>query len=417
MSFISFISFLSAFIVLIFSIKRTVDKYSPLRVFWFIWLIAIGMADLKLSYYQHPWSVYSWIILLLGPLSFSLAIIIVNIIKLNAVPPAVSKVRNTFQSLTIDARTLCSVTIILFALYVFSYLLNATLSGYIPMFAFAPGVTRTQWGIFGVGLFIHSAPVILYLVVQYFLFANRKWQYNSIFIFIFLVTFGSYLLLLQRYNLALWAIMSFVMAYYATKKIKLRNMAFVSAIIGLALIIINNARFTRHIENYLFLTSRMKFPIRYALFTEPYMYLVMGLENFTRAVDKLDHFTLGYFSINPLLSITGLKHSLIQYFTIDETPYLISGYNTFPFHWYYYYDFGIVGVLGGSFLLGLIIAVTYWKMHENPTYVSVSMYAICVFVMMMSFYLNPLTMLNFIYVIIITFITQSYINRPQHDYK
>jgi oligosaccharide repeat unit polymerase len=413
MSFISFISFLTAFIVLMISFNRTADKFSPLRIFWFVWLIAIGMADLKLSYYQHMWSIYSWVILLLGPVSFSLAIIIVNILKLNAGHLDVSRVRKTFEPHTIDVRSLCNVTIILFILYVFSYILNATLSGYIPMFAYAPGVIRTQWGIFGVGLFIHSAPVILYLVIQYFLLAKRKWQYNSIFIFVFIVTFGTYLLLLQRYNLALWAIMSFVMAYYATKKIKLRNMAFVGGIIGLALIIINNARFTRHIENYLFLTSRMKFPMKYAIFTEPYMYLVMGLENFSRAVDKLDYHTVGYFSLNPLLAISGLKHSLIQYFGINETPYLISGYNTYPFHWYYYYDFGIIGVFIGSFILGLLIAIAYWKMYEKPTYVTVSIYAICVFIMMMSFYLNPLTMLNFIYVIIVTFITQSYIRQAR----
>jgi oligosaccharide repeat unit polymerase len=413
MSIISITFFSIAFIIFLSCMNRKSDKFSPIRVFTLIWSIAIGMTDLKFSSFQHEWSLYSWLMLLLGPLSFLLGVFAIDVIRIKSSALAISLIRVKFKMMYINDKPLIIATTFLFIIYSLSFILNSILSGYIPMFEYAPGVTRTQWGVFGIGLFIHTAPVILYLAMQYFLLAKKNSKKNIYFGFIFLITFGSYILLLQRYNLALWLIMSLVLMYYSSEKIKLRNVVLTGGIMVAAINIIQTARFARHIENFLYLTSRMKFPIRYAIFTEPYMYLTMGLENFCRAVDNLTYHSFGFFSLNPILAFSGLKHSLITYFGIEEMPYLISGYNTYPFHWYYYYDFGVVGVFLAPLLLGMIISSIYWNMRTNPTYLSISTYAICVFFMIMSFYLNPLTMLNFVYVIILVFITQLYIEKKQ----
>ena len=77
----------------------------------------------------------------------------------------------------------------------------------------------------------------------------------------------------------------------------------------------------------------MKFNFKYAVFTEPYMYVSMNLENFTRAVGKLDNYTFGYYSFNFLTSLSGIRKSLADYLALNHFPYLNSNYNTYSMFW------------------------------------------------------------------------------------
>jgi hypothetical protein len=126
------------------------------------------------------------------------------------------------------------------------------------------------------------------------------------------------------------------------------------------------------------------------------MYITMNLENFARAVDKLDHHMYGYFLLDPLLALVGLKHWLAEYFSIERLPYLISGYNTFAFHWWYYYDFGVLGVAILPFLTGMVTAYLYGRLRTRPEPLTMVMYASCVLLMVISYFMNPLNRLDFV---------------------
>jgi oligosaccharide repeat unit polymerase len=78
---------------------------------------------------------------------------------------------------------------------------------------------------------------------------------------------------------------------------------------------------------------------------------------------------------------------------------LTSGYNTFPFFFYYLQDFGILGVTLFPFGLGVASWVIYHRMRTMPTLNAIALYAFCFYAMVISFFTNPLTMLNFAFVV------------------
>lgn len=402
-----YLFFFNALFILIYSFGQKRDIFSPAILFSLIWSLVLGLAELKLSNLQHEWSAYAWLLMLLGPISFLLGVFFLNsCLSFNS-----SKINfdRQLSSNNIPETRIFSITLIYFVIYLLCYILNALIKGFIPFFAFAPGVVRTNWGIFGIGMIIHAAPIILFLATEYWVICNKTTRYFIAMTFIFLITFVSYLLLLQRYNIMLWACMSLVFIYYSKRRLFPKVFIVGSIILIGTMLFINTFRFVRHIESYVYLTSKMHYSVKYAAYTEPYMYIVMGLENCARGFDRLDHFAWGYFSLNPILTLTGTRRVIGSLFQIEEMPFLISGYNTYPFHWYYYYDFGIVGVVFLSMVLGGCMAYVYHKLLIHSNFTILSLYSICVFVMLMSFYLNPLTMLNFIFVIAVTLISQRYI--------
>jgi oligosaccharide repeat unit polymerase len=155
----------------------------------------------------------------------------------------------------------------------------------------------------------------------------------------------------------------------------------------------------------------MKFGVKYAFLTEPYMYIVMNLENFSNAVARTSNYSYGYFSFNFVLSLTGLKHISKEYFQLVDFPFLNSSYNTYTQFFDFYRDFGIVGLSILSFTLAFISSNLYYRMLKRPNFNSIAIYAIFVFVMMFSFFLNSLGLLHFVFNIVIIYLVTSQIDR------
>jgi len=99
-----------------------------------------------------------------------------------------------------------------------------------------------------------------------------------------MITFSSYFCLLQRFDLILWFIISMVYISYATKKINIKKITITILFLVLTIYSIQLIRVSKYVVNYLFYISKMKFGVKYAFLTEPYMYIVMNLENFSNAV-------------------------------------------------------------------------------------------------------------------------------------
>ena len=139
----------------------------------------------------------------------------------------------------------------------------------------------------------------------------------------------------------------------------------------------------------------MKFPKEYAFFTEPYMYFVMNLENFARAVHQLDYHTYGYYTFDFITAMTGLKYWVYNYFNMNRLPYLISNYNTYSAFWSFYYDFGVIGLALIPLVLGLGTGLLYYRMRSGPSIKNVTAYGVMVFVILISFFVFPLSFLWF----------------------
>ena len=89
---------------------------------------------------------------------------------------------------------------------------------------------------------------------------------------------------------------------------------------------------------------------------------------------------------------------MIDYFGIIDTPFLVSGYNTYTIFFNFYRDFGVVGISFIPLIYGFLVGGIYHLFRSNPTIERFSLYGISVFMMFLSFFINPLGYLWFLYI-------------------
>ncbi|MCL5027586.1 MAG: oligosaccharide repeat unit polymerase [Bacteroidetes bacterium] len=415
---ISFICFLILAIVIISFFFKNADIFSPSRVFIAIWAFAIGLADLKFSRFQHPWSSYGWMTLLISIASFLLGSFAVYVSYYKKKLLSVQEIRVIISNSKLDKKKFFLLILLLFSAYIISYTVVILIVGFVPLLSNHPSELRTQMDVFGFGLIVHSSTSIMYFVLLYLLLIKQDYSKKIILTIIFLITFATYFALLQRYDLIFWLIISLVFYYYF-RKINFKTVLFFS--VGLTSIIyaIQNIRMSKYFTGYIYIFSKMKFSPKYAVFTEPYMYVVMNLENFTKAVTKVMNYTYGYYTFNFVLSLSGLKHWIKDYANLNDTPFLNSGYNTYTMFWDFYRDFGLLGLTIISFGLGFLVSTQYYNFRINPTIHSLSLYAICVFLILFSFFINPIGQLHFFFntclIFIFTLIASQRNNRANYE--
>jgi|YelNatPaOPRAMG01_1025707.scaffolds.fasta_scaffold22915_3 oligosaccharide repeat unit polymerase len=416
MNSISLFCFLTIFLLFISLLAKDKDLFSPARLFIFIWALAIGLAELKFSRFQHQWSLYSWLILSLSISSFLLGIFSVYVIYYQKEILSFKTIRNSINQTTIDKKKFFNLIIFIFLAYMISYIVIFLIKGFIPILSSHPSESRVQLEVFGFGLLIHTSTSIMFFVVQYLILIRQDNFRKIILAFILLITFISYFGLLQRYDLIFWLIISLVFYFYS-RKIKFRNVLLF--LLGLVAIIyaIQNIRMSKYFSGYLYVFSKMKFSPKFALLTEPYMYIVMNLENFTNAVTRVATHTFGYYTFNFIFSLTGLKHWIHDYANLDDYPFLNSGFNTYTMFWDFYRDFGVLGLTVICFVLGFLISSLYYKFRTKPNLHTLSLYCIGVFVILFSFFINPIGQLHFVFntslIFLVTFLIQK--NKPSAD--
>ena len=380
-------------------LKKGADIISPARVFGFIWSIVLGLANLKLSKLQFPWTFSQWAYVLIGPLSFLIGIFIIYIMYIGSRLHSVSEIRQILGEQKVDHTKLFYLIVLAFILYLIGYIGVALAKGQVPMFSRNPSAARTDFLVFGIAMFIPNMTVILFFSLVYHLFTQQMSTKKGLLKIISFITIISYLFLLQRYQFILITVMAFTFLYYTSRYIRLKTM-FLFAILGILLFyLIATLRSGQIIQLALYKTSLMKFSFKYAIFTEPYMYVVMNVENFVNAVSRHDHFTYGAYTFDWLFALIQLKYPIKDYFALVDTPYTIGVFNTHTIFWTFYRDFGILGISLLPLICGLAVGSVYYSMRRNPTIGLVSSYSIIVFVMALSFFINPLGFLWFVYII------------------
>jgi len=411
MSIVSIICFAIAVAIIVSCLRGGADILSPARVFGFIWSIAIGLADLKLSRLQHEWSVLEWILLGIGVASFLLGISGANILNDGDRCLSLKERRLILRTRPIEDRALFRLILITFLVYAVSYSASVWITGFIPLLSRNPTIMRTRFTVFGIGLLNHAAPSILFFIVEYFLLVKNRRPQKIALGLVFLATTTSYFLLLQRFDFAVAAVLTFVFMYYSSEILRLRNVI----LIGLGFVgvsyAISSIRLVGHIANYAYLVSEMKFPIQYAFITEPYMYLVTNLENFVHAASRIDQFTFGYYTFDFITALTGLKHWVADYYQLVESPYMIAGYNTYTFLWPFYRDFGIPGLVLLPLAEGFIISWVYSAMKRDPSILRVAMYGTAVFVMLFSFFIHAPSLLHFVFNMLLIYLVNRSVMR------
>ena len=206
-----------------------------------------------------------------------------------------------------------------------------------------------------------------------------------------------YSLTLQRFQIMMTVLLCVVFLYYATHHLRFSNM--ILYFCGLIALFygVSTLRASTLFTYFVYVGSKMTIPRAYAFITEPYMYIVMNLENFARSIDRLDQFSLGYYTFDFVTALSGIKHWISDYFMLNETPYLISGYNTYTAFWTYYRDFGILGVfiigVGGGYGINSL----YYAFRKKPGLLYLMAYCIAICLMTFSFFNSQIGFLWFVY--------------------
>ncbi len=156
------------------AIRRDADALSPARVFGFMWALAIGLTELKLSGLQHTWTIGSWIRLLIGVSSFMLGILIGYVFNIGRPLLPLVTIRRTWTK-DIDERRLFISIALMFTLYIIAYLVITFIKGVRPpLFSAKPWIARREFTMFALGLFLHNVVVVAYFTVVYFLVAQSQ---------------------------------------------------------------------------------------------------------------------------------------------------------------------------------------------------------------------------------------------------
>ncbi len=394
MSVISFICLLAFLLILISAYIKKADLLSPGRVFILLWLFIIGLVELKFSRLQSEWDLFDWFMVLLALLTFLLGIYISYIINLDKPFHSVSKIRLRFRELEINESRLFTFIIIYFFLCLISFIIEWQIEGYIPLFTSKPDSARVMFGVYGLHYIVNSINVVLFLIIQYFIFVKSNYTKKTILVLVFILSLGNYILFVQRFGFFILLMMAFCLYYYSGKKIGVKTVTlFLILFFGLILGI-QSIRATQFFTSYVYVNSEMKFSPRYADFTIPYMYLSMNLENYVKYYSYIEKHSFGFFTFEYLIEASTIRKWFIDYYNFDKIRYYIGGYNTYPFFWTYYYDYGIAGLALIPFIIGFVFSEIYYYFRRNPNLVMLALISITFAVIVISFNSDALSRLD-----------------------
>jgi len=410
---VSILAFVVCFGIVLSGFRKNADPFSPGRVFGLIWGLSIGLADLKFSGFQHEWRTTSWILLLLAVVAFFVGTFAAYVVFLRRPLMPLRRIREVLGKEVIHESRLFWVTLASGIVYAVAYVLNYLAKGWLPIEAAARDMSRTEFNVTGLTFLIYLVPSVLYFVILYFVKvkgARAKKLLLGVFGLMILISF---LLFVSRFQIMMLAVVSFTFFFYATKHVRLRTAMI--ALFGAAgfFFWISSIRWSSFVAEFLYWSSRMKFPRDYAFLTEPYMYFVMNLENFARAVQKLEQFSYGYYTFDFITAIAGLKYWVYEYFNFERLPFLVSGYNTYTSFWLFYRDFGVIGLVAFPFLLGFGTALLYYRMRSMPSLRNVTAYGVMLFVITMSFFVFPLSFLWFEFNLLLIYVALRWTTIPR----
>ena len=200
---------------------------------------------------------------------------------------------------------------------------------------------------------------------------------------------------------------------FSVKKIKGRTVLIFASILVLMVIGIQSLRISQLVQAYIVIESKIKFPMKYAELAIPYMYLSMNLENFVKYYPQIHNHSYGFLSTEFIYHLLGAKYFIAEYFGFDKFKHHIGGYNTYPFFWPYYYDFGALGLAFIPFALGFIISEVYYFLHRNPGLTLLAIYSVAFSVIMVTFNSDPLTKTEMMLSYFIIILAQSFITGKQ----
>lgn len=379
---------LAAGYLYMYDYRRSGNMLHLRGLFSAFWVGGQGIACLKLSELQSDWSYMTWLCLLLAFMGFWVTFEVLS---------RQAGARGGFQPRPIrgqmDVKPVYQCIIAVTVISSLAFVFEVMKLKFIPLFVRGVPHAYSTFHVSGIHYFTVSCVLVPSLAVLYALLGGSRIKRRNILVVVMtVISLLIPLLVVSRFQL-IFAMMLALFTYGAFKK-RIEPVYILGLFVAaLPLYILLTVARSHDVEylNGIFEMKNRNMPI---FISQPYTYIANNYENFNCLVEALPSHTFGIRMLFPLWALTGLKFlfpylvSFPIYVTKTELTTVTMFYDAF-------YDFGIVGVLVFSCLLGFVAfhLVERLKKLRNP--IGYILYAQFAAYMVLSFFTtwfsNPTT--------------------------
>jgi len=353
------------------------------------WVGGQGLACLKLSHLQTDWHWQTWLCFALALLGFWLIFELLTRLY-GSGHDLYGRWRSYSGNPDPIFQLICILTVISLAAFSF----EAVVLGYVPLLLRGVPHAYSEFHLTGIHYFTVSCVLVPAMAVLYFHMARGRGQeITNVIVFIMTVIALSIpILCVSRFQFICAVVLAAFTYISLQKSFHPLYLVGLLAVMVPVYLILTVAR--SHNAAYLMGIFEMKLENMPVFIAQPYIYIANNYENFNCMVLKLPQYSLGMKGLYPLWALSGLKFVFPQlmnypiYIDKKELTTLTLFYDSF-------YDFGIIGVLLFSCVLGLVAYLLVVKLREMRNPMGYLLYAQIALYLMLSFFTtwfsNPTT--------------------------
>lgn len=349
-------------------------------LFSLFWVGGQGLACLKLSRLQGDWALKTWICLALAYVGFWVVFELLTHMY-GSGHDNYGRWRSFSGNPVPVFHMICALTVV----SVVCFVLEAVLLGYVPLFMRGVPHAYSEFHLTGIHYFTVSCVLVPSLAVLYFHMARGRGSEKKMLAVIIMAVISLLIpiLCVSRFQFILAMILAAFTYISLQKVVNPLYMVGLFVILVPVYLILTVAR--SHDVEYLNGIFEMKNTAMPIFVTQPYMYIANNYENFNCMVEVLPEYSMGLKGLFPLWALTGLKFFFPQlinfpiYVNKKELTTLTLFYDS-------YYDFGWIGVLLFSCVLGLVAYLLVVKLREMRNPLGYLLYAQLAAYLMLSFF-------------------------------
>ncbi len=338
---------------------------SPIHLralFSLFWVGGEGLACMKLSNLATDWSLMTWFCFLLAEVGFWAAF---ELLSRYFGHDEIKRTR--FRRYEGDPRPVFHMIIALTLISLAAFIVEAVVLGYVPLFVTGVPHAYSEFHLTGIHYLTVSSVLVPSLSVLYLHMSNGR-ESTARLIAVIAFTVAALLipiLCVSRFQFVFAVILALFTFISLQKRFNPAWIAAAAAVIVPVYIVITIAR--SHDVAYLNSIFEMKNEAMPIFITQPYMYVANNYDNFNCLVEALPSHSFGLKGLLPLWTFTGLKFAFPQ---LAMFPIYVDKIELTTLTLFYdaYYDFGFLGVLFFSALLGIAayFLVLMQKEFRNP---------------------------------------------------
>lgn len=372
--------------------KKTEDILHLRGIFALSWVGGQGLACLRLSKLSTEWSLVTWLSFLIAFAGFwaVFEFLCGYMGNLNRTKRGRREQRGGKQGIFFCIVSLTAISFL-------AFLAEAYILGYVPLFVRGVPHAYSYFHLTGIHYFTVSCVLVPALSVIWFCSKSPNETGKAWAVLLMSVLALSVpMLCVSRFQLMMAVLLALFTYLSMDSRVRIGYAAGVLLALVPLYLILTVAR--SHDTSYLNAIFEMKNRHMPIFITQPYMYVANNYDNFNCLVEGLSGHSFGLRMTAPLWTFTGLKFSypflteFQLFFTKDELTTLTLFYDA-------YYDFGVIGVLLLSSVLG---GLSYFLMRmvrvlNNPIgyllYAQIAMYLM--FSFFTTWFSNPTTWFYF----------------------